>query len=124
MMPTRSTPPLSGQDELPDYDVCLPLNLRPVADMFIRHLHELPYRRYRYCPRCDSSEVYLSKGVQPGFRLPTYRCSSCRKNMAKRSVYPSSSWTTDLYGIKDVTRLPTQLAREITKWLPHKWASV
>ncbi len=79
MMPIRSIPPLSGQDELPDYDVCLPANLRPVADMFIRHLHELPYQQHRYCPHCDSSNVYVSKGVQPGFRLPTYRCSSCRK---------------------------------------------
>ncbi|GEM_PF-5766132 len=79
MMPKRPIPPLSGQDELPDYYVCLPVNLRPAAVMFIRHLHELPYQQYRCCPHCDSSSVYFSKGVQPGFRLPTYRCRSCRK---------------------------------------------
>lgn len=60
LMPKLPSLPIPGHGDLPDYDVCLPVNLRPDADRLVRHLHDLPHRRVRYCPWCGNSNVNLS----------------------------------------------------------------
>lgn len=84
---TLSTLPIPGQNDLPDYDVCLPANLRPDANRLIRYLHELPYRRVRYGVWCDSTSLSLQSN-RADQRLARYYCGSCRRGFNSLSGSP------------------------------------
>ena len=86
-MPQLPSLPIPGHDDLPDYDVCLPANLRPDTDRLIRYLHQLPYRPVRYCPWCGNTNVNL-QNHSARQRLPRYYCGSCRKSCNSLSDSP------------------------------------
>ncbi|MHC8352940.1 transposase [Pseudomonas sp. RT4P38] len=86
-MPQLPLLPTPGHGDLPDYDVCLPANLRPDADRLIRYLHELPHRRVKYCPWCGHTNLNLQNHLALQ-RLPRYYCGSCRKSCNSLSDSP------------------------------------
>lgn len=80
-------PPIPGHDDFPDYDVCLPMHLRPDARRLINYLHELPHRPVRFCPWCDATDLRFRS--QPARqRLARYYCRSCRKSCNSLSDSP------------------------------------
>ncbi|WP_222833795.1 hypothetical protein [Pseudomonas sp. SC3(2021)] len=78
--------PIPGQGDLPDYEVRLPMHLRPDANRLIRYLHELPYRRVKFCPWCSNTN--LTCQTHPARRLPYYYCGSCQKGCNSLSDTP------------------------------------
>lgn len=80
--------PVAAKNSLPDYDACLPTRLRADADSLIRYLHELPWRRLRTCPWCDSTGI--NPTTQGHARLARYRCTACRRSSNALSGTPFS----------------------------------
>lgn len=79
--------PIPGHHGLPDYDVCLPANLRLDAERLIRYLHNFPHRRLRCCPRCNNTNITRQTHFASQ-RLPRYYCGSCRKTCNSLSCTP------------------------------------